>query len=133
MNFSRSYNLNHTELPPQNFEHLTELKQFVKSLDSTIKVNTPSTKPSLDLTMTSESPQNSKQFTFAPKSTPQHFFLSSRSSNSDQNKILSLQFKEKERKSHNTNKHKSYFQKRSLRSRQRKTKFLTEDDVVYEF
>ncbi|KAJ6233020.1 hypothetical protein M0813_04303 [Anaeramoeba flamelloides] len=133
MNFSRSYNLNNNDLSSQNFEHLTELKQFVKSLDSTIKVNTSTTKLSPDLTMASESSENSKQFNFAPKSAPQHLFLSSRSSTFDQNKILSLQFKEKERKSQSTNKHKPYFQKRPQRSRQRKTKFVTEDDMVYEF
>ncbi|KAJ6230851.1 hypothetical protein M0813_06419 [Anaeramoeba flamelloides] len=127
MYFPNSYNPKITGVTEQNFERLTELKQFVKSLDSKIKVNKNTTSLSMDLTTTSESTLNSERFGIRDNNPPQ-LYLSSRGSDNDQSEILFLQFNEIKR-----NKREPYFKKRSQRTRKPKTKFVTEDNMLYEF
>ncbi|KAJ3430620.1 hypothetical protein M0813_01787 [Anaeramoeba flamelloides] len=127
MHFSNSYNSNTTEITEKNFVHLTELKQFVKSLDSKIKVNKNTTSLSMDLTTTSESTLSSDGFAI-PNNNPQQLYLSSRDADNDQSEILFLRLNET-----NRNQRKSYFKKRSQRTRKPKTKFVTEDSMLYEF
>ncbi|KAJ3429350.1 hypothetical protein M0812_24696 [Anaeramoeba flamelloides] len=128
MNFSRSYNLNRNENSNQRFENLTELKHLVKSLDSKIKVNTSTSTLSMDLTA-SESFMNSEEFDIISNNNTsndtKNLHLSSGfSTNGLFTKKLQQPFEVKRQFS---------AKKRRPRSRKNKTKFVTEDNFLYEF
>ncbi|KAJ6251014.1 hypothetical protein M0813_15835 [Anaeramoeba flamelloides] len=130
MNFSRSYSLKRNEISDQIFENLSELKNFVKSLDSSIKVNISCSTPSMDLT-TSESLNSSEGFDLIPNN-------STTNTNNTKKLHLSRGFTSKEL--FNNKVHKPYEVKRHFsvkkhrpRLRKNKTKFLTEDNFLDEF